>query len=510
MLVDGESDEPRSEGQGRNAEMNDREKSDGCVVPEKLPNEEEAMEGRHPTKRNSEQPNAVRTQSRAAASSGLDRVGEVARRHDGAKFTALLHHITPERLKGCYGKLKRNAAPGVDGVRWAEYGEKLEQNINDLHGRIHRGAYHAQPSRRTYIPKSDGKQRPLGIATIEDKIAQAAVAEVLNAIYEEEFFGFCHGFRPQRGPHDALDALATVIERRKVNWILDADIKGFFDNVDHGWLQKMIEHRVGDRRMVRLIMKWVKAGVMEQGKWEANEQGTPQGAVISPLLANVYLYHVFDQWAHAWRKRRARGEVVIVRYADDFIVGFQDRRDAERFHEELRERLAKFALELHPEKTRIIEFGRYAAERRNRRGEGKPETFKFLGFEHICSERRDGRFKLRRKTDPGRMTRKLAALKIELRRRRHDPIPEQGLWLRSVIKGHDQYYAVPDNLPALRAFRRALERMWWHSLRRRSQRSRVDSRRQERLRRRWFPAAQIVHPRPSVRYAATLRRSRMR
>ena len=490
--------------------MNDREKSDGQLVPGKSPNEEEAMEGRRPTKRNSEQPNAVRTQGREAVSNGLDRVREAARRHDGAKFTALLHHITPERLKESYGRLKRNAAPGVDGVSWTEYGEKLEQNLTDLHGRIHRGAYQAQPSRRTYIPKSDGKQRPLGIATIEDKIVQGAVVEVLNAIYEEEFFGFCHGFRPNRGPHDALDALATVIEKGKVNWIMDADIKGFFDNVDHGWMQKMIERRIGDRRMVRLIMKWIKAGVMEQGKWEANEQGTPQGAVISPLLANVYLYHVFDQWAHAWRKRRARGEVAIVRYADDFIVGFQYREDAERFHEELGERLAKFALELHPEKTRIIEFGRYAKERRNRRGEGRPETFKFLGFEHICAERKDGRFKLGRKTDSRRMTRKLAALKIELARRRHDPIPKQGLWLRSVIMGHDQYYAVPDNLPALRAFRRALERMWWHSLRRRSQRSRVDSKRQNRLRERWFPAARIQHPRPSVRHAATLRRSRMR
>jgi RNA-directed DNA polymerase len=510
LLVDVESNEPRSEGQGRNAEMNDREKSDGCVVPEKSPNEEEAMEGRRPTKRNLEQPNAVRTQSRAAASKGLDRVREAARRDEGAKFTALLHHLTPERLKASYGTLKRNAAPGVDGVRWAEYGEKLERNITDLHGRIHRGAYRAQPSRRTYIPKSDGKQRPLGIATIEDKIVQAATVEVLNAIYEEEFFGFCHGFRPQRGPHDALDALATVIEKRKVNWILDADIKRFFDNVDHGWMQKMIEHRIGDRRMVRLIMKWVKAGVMEEGKWQASEQGTPQGAVISPLLANVYLYHVFDQWAHAWRKRWARGEVAIVRYADDFIVGFQYREDAERFHEELRKRLAKFALELHPEKTRIIEFGRYAGERRSRRGEGRPETFKFLGFEHICAERQDGRFKLRRKTDPRRMTRKLAELKTELARRRHEPIPKQGLWLRSVITGHDQYYAVPDNLPALRAFRRALERMWWHSLRRRSQRSRVDRKRQQRLRERWFPTARILHPRPTVRYAATLRRSRMR
>ena len=490
--------------------MNDREKSDGLVVPGKSPNEEEAMEGRSPMVRNSDQPNAVRTQSREAASNGLERVREAARRHDGAKFTALLHHITKERLQQSYMKLKRNAAAGVDGVSWRQYGEALEKNLTDLLGRIHRGAYRAQPGRRSYIPKSDGSRRPLGIATIEDKIVQAAVAEVLGVIYEEEFYGFCHGFRPKRGPHDALDALVTVLEKRKVNWILDADIRGFFDAVDHGWLQKMIEHRIGDRRMVRLIMKWVKAGVMEEGKWIGSEQGTPQGGVISPLLANIYLYHVFDQWAHAWRKRHARGEVAIVRYADDFVVGFQYREDAERFHRELSERLKRFALELHPDKTRLIEFGRFAAERRRKRNEGKPETFSFLGFQHICTERKDGRYVVRRKTDRKRMTRKLQALKAELAKRRHDPVPEQGLWLCSVIRGYDQYYAVPGNLPALRAFRRAVRRLWRQSLRRRSQRTRVDEARMQRLTRYWFPPARILHPWPDTRFAATHRRSRMR
>lgn len=505
----GELTEPRSEGQGRNAEMNDREKSDGFVVPEKSSNAKETMEGRDPTKRNSSQQSTGRTQRRDNVSPELERVREAARRK-GTKFTALLHHITPKRLTESYGKLKRNVATGVDGVSWEQYGEALEQNILGLHGRIHRGAYRATPSRRSYIPKSDGSRRPIGIATIEDKIVQAAVAEVLQTIYEEEFLGFCYGFRPKKGQHDALDALSEAIEGRKVSWILDADIRGFFDSVDHGWLQKMIEHRVGDRRVVRLVMKWVKTGVMEQGKWLASEEGTPQGAVISPLLANIYLYHAFDQWAHAWRRRWARGEVVIVRYADDFVVGFQHRDDAERFHQDLRRRLKRFALELHPTKTRIIEFGRFAKERRERRGKGKPETFTFLGFQHICAERGDGRFVVRRKTDRHRMTRKLKALKAELAKRRHEPIPTQGRWLASVIRGFDLYYAVPGNLAALRTFRRALLRLWWHSLRRRSQRSRLTVARQQRLTERWIPPARILHPWPNVRFAMTHRRSRMR
>ncbi len=469
------------------------------------------MEGSSPMERNLEQRNTGRTLSRSQVSRGLDRVREAARRHDGKKFTALLHHITPERLTESYRKLKRNVATGVDGVSWEQYGESLEQNISGLCERIHRGVYRAAPSRRTYIRKSDGSMRALGIGAIEDKIAQAAVAEVLNVIYEEEFYGFCYGFRPKRGPHDALDAVVMAIEHRKVNWILDADIRGFFDAVDHAWLQKMIEHKVGDRRLVRLIMKWVKAGVMEEGKWIGSEQGTPQGAVISPLLANIYLYHAFDQWAHAWRKRHATGEVIIVRYADDLVVGFQHRIDAERFHEALRERLKKFALELHPEKTRIIEFGRYAKERRAKSGQGKPETFTFLGFQHICAERRDGKYVVLRKTDRQRLTRKLHALKSELAKRRHDPIPKQGLWLAAVIRGFDQYHAVPGNLAALRTFRRALLRLWWHSLRRRSQRCRLTAARRKRLADRWISPARILHPWPDARFnGKTLHRSRMR
>ncbi len=327
-------------------------------------------------------------------------------------------------LRDSYYALKRQAAPGVDGVTWQEYETGLEGRLTDLHNRVHRGAYRAQPSRRVYIPKADGRQRPLGIAALEDKIVQQAVVTILNQIYEVDFKGFSYGFRPGRSPHQALDALTVGIQRKRVNWVLDADIRGFFDNMSHEWTMKFVEHRVADRRILRLIQKWLKAGVSEDGQWSESKVGTPQGAVVSPLLANVYLHYVFDLWIEAWRQKVATGDVIVVRYADDLVVGFENRTEAERFLEAFRERLAKFGLELHPEKTRLIEFGRFAAQDREKRGEGKPETFTFLGFTHYCGKRRsNGAFIVWRKTAKKRMVAKLQAIKAELRLRMHERMP---------------------------------------------------------------------------------------
>jgi group II intron reverse transcriptase/maturase len=407
--------------------------------------------------------------------------------------------------------LKREAAPGVDGETWRHYGETLEENLRELSGRVKRGAYRAKPVRRTYIPKADGRQRPLGVPTLEDKILQRAVVVVLNAIYETDFLGFSYGFRPGRSPHQALDALATGIHIRKVNWVLDADLRSFFDTLEHGWLVKFLEHRIADRRVVRLIQKWLSAGVLDQGQRIRSAVGTVQGGSISPLLANIYLHYVFDLWIQRWREQRARGEVIVVRFADDFVVGFQDRNEAERFLTELRERCAKFGLELHPEKTRLIEFGRYADQNRRRRGGGKPETFDFLGFTHICAKSRKGRFIVRRKTMRKRWQAKLKAVKIELRRRMHLPIPQQGAYVRSVVRGHTRYYGVPQNGPAVTAFRREVNRLWWRSLRRRSQKTRLTWERMARLIQRWVPSATICHPYPLERMGVfTQGRSRMR
>jgi RNA-directed DNA polymerase len=490
--------------------MNDHEKSHAVVVPAKPGNKEaearaeataDLVEGRTATKRNSTEGNMRRTQSRGSVDEALGRVRQAAKQHRTMKFTALLHHVTEERLKQAYARTRKQASAGIDGVTWGEYGEGLEENIRKLHGRIHRGAYRPEPTRRVFIPKADGGRRPLGIATIEDKIVQRAEAEVLNAIYEEDFLGFCYGFRAGRSQHDALDALTTALDRKRVNWVLDVDIQSFFDTVGHEWMQRFLEHRIGDKRVVRLILKWLKAGVMENGEWTESESGTPQGASISPLLANIYLHYAFDKWAHRWR-RTARGQVVMVRFADDFVMGFEHQADAEKFREELGTRLRKFGLVVHPEKTRLIEFGRYAAERRLRRGEGKPETFRFLGFVHICATDKAGRFAIRRMTDPKRMRRKLHQLREELERRRHDPVPVQGAWLQSVIRGFDQYHGVPNNIDALAAFRNAVLRLWRNALRRRSQTHRITTERMVRLSAKWFPDASIVHPWPQQRFDA--------
>jgi group II intron reverse transcriptase/maturase len=430
-------------------------------------------------------------------------VREAAKRDKGLKFTALLHHVSIDRLRSSYQSLKKGAAVGVDGMTWEEYGEDLEERLADLHGRSHRGAYKAKPTRRVWIPKGDGRQRPLGITALEEKIVQHAVGRVLSQIWEEDFLGFSYGFRPGRSQHDALDSLYVGITRKKVNWILDLDIKSFFDRIEHEWMIRFVEHRIGDQRMVRLIQKWLKAGVMEDGRWFETEEGTPQGAVISPLLANLYLHYVLDVWAKVWRDKVAQGDMIIVRYADDAVLGFQSREDAERFQEQLEERLRKFGLELHPDKTRLIEFGRYAAEDRAKRGEGKQETFNFLGFSHICGRsRKTGYFTVYRKMMGKRMAAKLKDIHSKLRLRMHAPTPETGKWLAMVVRGYFQYHAVPDNEKRLRGFRKDVQRLWLWQLRRQSQRSRWTWERfRERLET-MLPLVEILHPWPAARFDA--------
>jgi len=429
-------------------------------------------------------------------------VRRAAQKDKEARFTALLHHVDLDRLRAAYRALSPKAAAGVDGVTWQSYGQDLEANLRDLHARLHRGAYRARPSRRAYIPKADGRLRPLGIAALEDKIVQRAVVEILNAVYEVDFLGFSYGFRPGRGQHDALDALAAGILKRNVNWVIVADIRDCFTGLDQSWLVRFLEHRIADRRVLRLIQKWLRAGVIEDGSWTASDEGAPQGASVSPLLANVYLHYVLDLWAEQWRGRHAHGDVVIVRWADDFIVGFEHREDAERFLADLRERFAQFTLELNAEKTRLIEFGRHAARDRQARGLGRPETFDFLGFTHICGKTRKGRFMLKRKTIAKRMAAKLREVKVDLMRRRHLPIPEQGRWLASVVRGHLAYYAVPGNIDMVVAFRTQATRHWYRALRRRSQRTSLTWERMNRLSIRWLPPARIQHPWPDTRFNA--------
>ncbi len=428
----------------------------------------ESEEGRPLIKENAGQPNTYPTQSGKGVSQGLASVRKAARENKEMKFTALLHHLTIDLLRESFYSLKRKAAPGVDGVTWQEYEHGVEDRLVNLHGRVHRGAYRAQPSRRVYIEKADGRQRPLGVAALEDKLVQQAVATILNQIYEEDFLGFSYGFRPGRSQHDALDALSYALLKKKVNYVLDADIQGFFDNLDHRWLIQFVEHRVADPRILRLIQKWLKAGVMEEGKRSEVQTGSPQGSVISPLLANIYLHYSFDLWVNVWRRKYAQGEVVVIRFADDTIVGFQYQTDADHFLENLRERLGKFGLELHPDKTRRIEFGRFAEQNRERRGEGRPETFDFLGFTHISGKNGLGRFMVRRTTIRKRMRAKLRQIKQQLRERMHDPVPQTGQWLQSIVQGYFNYYAVPGNLTSLGVFRDRVLALWWRTIRRRS------------------------------------------
>ncbi|MER9775598.1 group II intron reverse transcriptase/maturase [Mesorhizobium sp. M0220] len=488
--------------------MHDPEKSDSGIVAAKPTNKAgqpaaELVEPRPGTKGNAEQQHMHRTQSRARMSQSLDRVRQAARLRKKEKFTALLHHINVDTLRTAFYVLKRKAAPGVDGMTWQDYETDLEPRLRDLHERVHRGAYRPQPSRRTFIPKADGKQRPLAIAALEDKIVQGATVMVLNAIYEGDFCGFSYGFRPGRGSHDALDALCVAINTRRVNWIVDADIQNFFGSVSQDWLVRFVEHRIGDKRIIRLIRKWLKAGILEDGIVTVDDRGTGQGSVISPLLANIYLHYVFDLWVNRWRRREATGDMIIVRYADDVIVGFEREGDARRFLDAMRARLEEFMLSLHPEKTRLIEFGRFAAVDRKQRGLGKSETFAFLGFTFICGKSRKGRFLLKRKTRGDRMRVKLKDIKAELRRRMHWPIPEQGKWLRQVVTAHFAYYAVPTNGGALAAFRHHVTDLWRRTLRRRSQRDGFTWARMTKLTDDWLPKPRILHPWPNARFAVS-------
>ncbi len=490
-----------------NPAMDVAEESDRAIVPEKVANEalaragvEEPLEGRARTKENAGQEHTDSTQSGSNVSRGLDRVRQRAREDKEARFTNLLHHVTVDLLRQSFQHLKRKAAAGVDGVTWEEYAAGQEDRLRDLHGRLHRGAYRAQPSKRVYIPKADGKQRPLGIAALEDKIVQQAVATVLSAIWEEDFLGFSYGFRPGRGPHDALDALNVALMGR-VGWVLDADIRGFFDNMSHEWILRFVQRRVADPRILRLIQKWLKAGVSEDGEWSASTVGTPQGAVISPLLANIYLHYVIDEWAHEWRRKKATGHVFLLRYADDTVFGFQYRGVALAFLAELRKRLAEHGLELHPDKTRLIEFGRYAEQNRRDRGEGPPENFDFLGFTHLCGKTKDGVYQVRRRTAAARMRAKIASIGEELRRRMHEPVRVVGAWLRRVVEGYYRYHSVMGNLSSMAVFRHRLKLKWRRVLRQRGDRGKVTWAKYAPLFDRWVPYARLMHPLPQERFA---------
>jgi RNA-directed DNA polymerase len=504
--------------------MNEYGKSDSCVVSAKLPNKDieasgveistEVMEKRQLAKGNLRGQNTDRTQGRTNVQNALERIRKASVKDKKQQFTALMHHIySVDMLREAYFSLKRSAAAGIDGVTWRYYGEELEEHLWSLSQRLKRGAYRAKPVKRTYIPKADGKQRPLGVPVLEDKIVQYAASKVLNAIYDTAFLGFSYGYRPKRSQHNCLDALYVGLQTKKVNYVLDADIQGFFDHISHEWLIKFIEHRIADERVVRLIKKWLNAGIMEDGQWRRSEEGTPQGGVISPLLANIYLHYAFDLWVQKWRSSRNCGDIIVVRWADDFIVGFQNEGVAKQFHTELQARLKKFALTLHPDKTRLIEFGPFAIINRLKRGAGRPESFNFLGFTHIVGKKRsNGMFVVIRKSNRKKMRAKLKEIKVELRKRMHQPIPEIGKWLKSVVGGYNRYFGVHSNEPALYAFRFQIGRYWHHAIKRRGQRkSRLTWNRMTRLVDRWLPKPEIHHPYPLIRMGViTQGKSRMR
>ena len=486
--------------------MHGPEESDSVIVAVKPTNKAEQsvaepVEPRTETKGNADQQSTRRAQDRASVSQALERVRQVARQRKKERFTSLLHHVDPAMLRTAFYAMKRDAAPGVDGMTWETNEQDLDRRIETLHARVQAGTYRALPSRRSYIPKEDGSKRPLAVAALEDKIVQRAVAAVLSAIDEEDFLGFSYGFRPNRSQHDALDAVIVGISSKKVNYILDADIRSFFTEVSQQWVVRFLEHRIGDKRIIRLVQKWLRSGILEDGIVTIEEKGTGQGSVISPLLSNIYLHYVFDLWAERWRRREATGDMIMVRYADDTVVGFQHESDARRFRDAMRDRLREFSLSLHPEKTRLIEFGRFAAQNCKRRGRSKPETFKFLGFVLICDKSRRGDFRIRRKSRRDRMCAKLREIKEGLRHRMHRPIPETGKWLAQIVAGYFAYHAVPTNSPALSAFRYHVLVLWHRQLCRRSQRARMLWTRMTKLADEFLPPPRVLHPWPSVRFA---------
>jgi len=486
--------------------MHERGKSDSVILAVKPANKAhhsaaELVEQRTGTKGSASQQSTCRAQDRVGVSQALDRIRQVARQRKKERFTSLLHHVNIEQLATAFYELNVDAAPGVDGLTWRHYEADLEHNLTDLHKRVQSGAYRALPSRRQYIPKPDGRQRPLAVAALEDKIVARAVVTVLNAIYEEQFLGFSYGFRPGRGTHDAMDALVVGISSTKVNWIIDADIRGFFDEVSQGWLVQFLEHRIADPRIIRLIQKWLKAGVLEAGVVTISEKGTGQGSVVSPLLANIYLHYVFDLWAERWRRREAAGDMIFVRYADDIIIGVQHEADARRFLDAMRKRLQEFSLSLHPDKTRLIEFGRFAAANRKRRGLGKPETFNFLGMTFICGKSRRGGFQIKRKSRRDRMRAKFREIAEVLRQRMHQSIPQQGRWLKQVVTGYFNYHAVPTNRGALASFRYEVTRLWRRVLCRRGQKGALTWERMVKLGNDFLPKPHILHPWPDRRFA---------
>lgn len=455
------------------------------------------------TKRNVIESNRDQTQSWSSTMFGLDRVRKAAMLDKKQQFTGLLHHLTPELLKLSFYRLKRDAAKGVDGLGWIDIEQDLESRIKDLNQRIHSGCYKPKPSRRIYIPKDDGTQRPLSIQSIEDKIVQHAVVNLLNQIYEVDFLGFSYGFRPGRSQHNALDALSVGIAKRKVNWVLDLDIQRFFDTVDHEWLIQMIRHRVKDERLITLIIKWIKVGIVdEKGKRVAAIQGVPQGAVISPLLANIYLHYVFDQWSHQWRRKDAKGEVLIIRYADDSVLCFQYESEARHFLTLLKQRLQNFGLTLHPDKTRLIRFGRFAVSQGTDLGLRKTETFDFLGFTHFCSTKRNGEYRVGRKTSRKRLRKQIKRIQIELRKRMHHKVGVTLKWLQQVIRGHLNYYGVPGNSKMLNLFRSEIIKRWLKMLRRRSQRHKIIWAKFTPWINRHLPNTRIVHLYPEQRFHA--------
>ena len=486
--------------------MDADEKSDKAIVPKKQPNNEglpsaEAVEGRALPKGNTGQTTVVRTQCRAATSSGLAGVRHAVQQGKDVRFTALLHHITVPLLEQSYFALKRGSAPGIDGVSWQAYGVKLEEKLTELHSRIHRGSYRASPARRKMIPKADGTERALSILCLEDKIVQQAVVYVLEAIYEQDFMGFSYGFRRGRGQHDALDAVSAGIYKKRINWVLDADIQRFFDAMNHNWIRKFLQHRIGDKRLLRLISKWLKVGVMNGHHVERSKEGSPQGAVISPILANVYLHYAFDLWANTWRRKKASGDMIIIRYADDVVLGFEHESEAQAFLQHLQQRLKAFDLNLHPDKTRLIRFGRYAIRDRKQLGQGKPETFDYLGFTHFCTQsRKNGAFVIGRKTIRKRMRATLRRIKVELRRRMHDSVADTGRWLTKVLQGHVNYFSVSGNSPSIWLFFNEVRYLWIKSLRRRSQKAYINWDKFLRITNRYFPRIRLLHPHPCYRF----------